>query len=417
MPLDTDASGVGWGAVLDCWAEHRGYHWLNRIRLHVSCQELVSVTNALLSFRHLIHAGTTLRLLTDSIVALGVMHVGLSRSLVLIAKMQGLSVLFQDMGVMLQVEHVSSTLKEWPGRLYRVQDSTDWNLRSFTFQHLDAEYGPHSRDLFASTGNTRTSDFYVRWLCTGALDTTSLAHSWENENTWSKSPFHLLGAVLHKIVTSHATVTPIAPVWQAPPCLPRAADSLRGLPCGLHERFQVHTSAHAFLVDSGVPLRENNARRNDAQRCALLKHGVVGPLVDDLHIPEAAARLLLKGYRPNTERSYMSKCQEILIYCSEDNSEPMREFVPSIITLMLYELERGAFAPPSLSKTLSAVVSLDRRARLEHPTKDTLVLLAVFGFRSYALEHGGGELELQRMPLPASEILRAYQQGLSTHKD
>jgi len=168
------------------------------------------------------------------------------------------------------------------------------------------------------------------------------------------------------------------------------------------------------LADCGIPLRGNPALRNDAQRWATLTRNVVAPLVEDLHNPEGAAQLLLRGYRPNTQRSYMSKCRAFFSYCAEHHRDPLPASVSTVIGYVLYELERGALAPPSLSKYLSAVASLHRLAGHDDPTTDKLVQLAVFGFRAYALERAGGELQLQRMPLPAAYILRVCDLGLAT---
>lgn len=37
MLLDTGASGVGWGAVIDQGSEARGYHCVDRNGLHINC--------------------------------------------------------------------------------------------------------------------------------------------------------------------------------------------------------------------------------------------------------------------------------------------------------------------------------------------------------------------------------------------
>lgn len=141
---------------------------------------------------------------------------------------------------------------------------------------------------------------------------------------------------------------------------------------------------------------------------------VVAPVVADLHEPAAAAALLLRGYRPNTHRSYMSKCRAFFHYCSVHGRAPLPASVDTLIGYILFELQRGALAPPSLSKYLSAVASLHRLAGHDDPTKDKLVQLAVYGFRAHALERAGGELALLRMPLPAAYILRVCDLGLST---
>jgi len=136
--------------------------------------------------------------------------------------------------------------------------------------------------------------------------------------------------------------------------------------------------------------------------------------VADLHDPSAAVNLLLSGYRPNTRRSYMSKCRAFFAYCATHHRAPLPASVATIVGYVVYELERGTLAPPSLSKYLSAVASLHRVAGHDDPTKDKLVQLAVFGYRSHALERCGGELALQRMPLPADYILRVCILGLAT---
>jgi len=137
-------------------------------------------------------------------------------------------------------------------------------------------------------------------------------------------------------------------------------------------------------------------------------------LVADLHDPAAASLLLLRGYRPETQRGYMSKVRAFLKYCQQHHRAPLPAAVPTIIGWILYELQRGALSPPSLEKYLSAVASLHLLAGYEDPTKHKLVRLAVFGFRADALDRAGGEQPLQRMPLPATYILRVCALGLAT---
>lgn len=141
---------------------------------------------------------------------------------------------------------------------------------------------------------------------------------------------------------------------------------------------------------------------------------MVEPLVQDLHDPVAAAKLLLRGYRPETQRGYMTKCRTLFRYCQAHNRAPLPASVPTMIGFILYELERARLSPPSLDKYLSAVASLHRLAGHDDPTKDKLIKLAVFGFRAHALERAGGEQALQRLPLPASYILRVCDYGLAT---
>lgn len=224
MLLDTDASAIGWGSVLSESADARGCLGVDRNGLHINCLELGAVTRALHSFRHLIPAGSIIRLRTDSMVALGVMRAGSSRSPVLMNEMRDLYETFVAMAVELRIEHVSSALNKWADRLSREHGSTDWTLRPATFSALDNQYGPPSIDLFASTQSARCPRFYSRCMCPGALATSAFLHRWAGENAWANPPFHLVGAVASKALRTNATVTLIVPVWRAQPWWQRAVD-------------------------------------------------------------------------------------------------------------------------------------------------------------------------------------------------
>eukprot|EP00168_Porphyra_purpurea_P018165 TRINITY_DN662_c0_g1_i10.p1 TRINITY_DN662_c0_g1~~TRINITY_DN662_c0_g1_i10.p1 ORF type:complete len:892 (+),score=165.22 TRINITY_DN662_c0_g1_i10:970-3645(+) len=223
MLLDTDASGVGWGGVLD-GIEARGHHGVDRNGLHINCLELGAVTLCLRSFRNLIPAGSVIRLRTDSMVALGVMRAGSSRSPILMQQMRDLHELVEEVQVDLRVEHVSSVLNDWADRLSREHDSTDWTLDAVTFTSLDTAYGPHSIDLFACDTTARCPRFFSRWMCPGTLATNAMTQDWTGENAWANPPFHLMGAVISKVIRTGATVTLIAPVWRAQLWWQRAVD-------------------------------------------------------------------------------------------------------------------------------------------------------------------------------------------------
>lgn len=110
----------------------------------------------------------------------------------------------------------------------------------------------------------------------------------------------------------------------------------------------------------------------------------------------------------------MSKCRAFFSYCKDHNRDPLPASAPTVIGYILHELTRGALAPRSLAKYLSAVASLHTLAGHVDATKETLVQLAMFSFRAHALEQAGGDFALQRLLLPAACILRVCELGLST---
>ena len=161
-------------------------------------------------------------------------------------------------------------------------------------------------------------------------------------------------------------------------------------------------------------LRDNPALRNETQRWERLLIRAVGALIANTHDPAGAAALILRGYRPNTQHSYMSKCRAFFSYSAKHDCAPLPALVATTNGYILNEPRRGKLTPQALDKYLSAIATLHRLDGYADPTKDLVVRLAVFRFRSHALERAGCELALQRLPLPAAFSLRACLFGLST---
>lgn len=137
-------------------------------------------------------------------------------------------------------------------------------------------------------------------------------------------------------------------------------------------------------------------------------------MASQTHDPQGTVALLARGYRPNTELSYMSKFRAFLAYCERHGRSPLPADPTTMVGYVLWEQQRGALAPPSLAKYISAVSSVHKIAGYPDPSAHFLVRLAVYGYCAWALEEAGGELALQRMPLPATFILQVCDVGLST---
>lgn len=76
---------------------------------------------------------------------------------------------------------------------------------------------------------------------------------------------------------------------------------------------------------------------NDQQRWAHLFRRLTAPIADGTHAPDAAAALMLQGYRPNTQRSYMSKFRFFLTYCSDHGRAPLPADPCTIVGYILWE--------------------------------------------------------------------------------
>ena len=226
MLMETDASRVGWGAVLNRSATARGHHSPDRADLHINLLELGAIRLALVSFRDLLpSSGVIIRLKCDSMVALGVLQAQSSPSTAMMAEYRLLREVLAELHVELRHEYVPSALNVWADRLSREVDSTDWSLAPAAFLRLDAQYGPHSVDLFATELNTRCIRFYSKDLTPGGLGANAMLSSWEGENAWANPPFNLIGAVLDKVIRERVTATVVAPVWKAQPWWARAVEA------------------------------------------------------------------------------------------------------------------------------------------------------------------------------------------------
>jgi len=164
ITMETDASTVGWGAVLDGVVPARGFHDPHRRTLHINPLELGAVRLRLQSFRALLSdRETVIRLKIDSKVAIGVINSGTSSSPATIDELRRLEDLTEAMGVVLRPEHLPSALNLGADRLSRERDSTDWTLSCAGFTRLEAKYGPHTLALFPTDLTTPCGRFISRF--------------------------------------------------------------------------------------------------------------------------------------------------------------------------------------------------------------------------------------------------------------
>jgi len=82
---------------------------------------------------------------------------------------------------------------------------------------LEAKYGPHTLDLFATDLTTRCGRFFSRVAAPNSSGVNAMDHDWTADNCWANPPFNLVGPVVHRIIQTAARVTLVAPHWEAQP--------------------------------------------------------------------------------------------------------------------------------------------------------------------------------------------------------
>ena len=215
--LHTDASDVGWGAVLDDGQIARGFWRPAQALLHITSRELLAVRLGVESFIPLL-ANCQVRLGEDNTAALAAVNNLSAKSVALMQQLRRLWWVLDTNNVSLQAAYVPSAanIADAPSRL---ADRDDYQLDPAVFRWLDALYGPHSVDRFATANNAQLKRFNSQYAdpLTEAVD--AFTQDWSGDVNWLNPPFdaRILLRVAQKIRWDSARATVVAPHWPAQP--------------------------------------------------------------------------------------------------------------------------------------------------------------------------------------------------------
>eukprot|EP00873_Tetraselmis_striata_P036552 jgi/Tetstr1/456816/TSEL_043490.t1 len=140
-----------------------------------------------------------------------------SRSPAMMAELRKLWYLLDSNGVHIRARYIRSAANVWADRLSRHLDSDDWQLDPVLFAELEAMWGAHSVDRFASALNAMLPRYNAAWLDPGceAVDSLHLSDAeWRRENNYCNPPWPLLPDLVQKLRQSGAAATVVAPRWE-----------------------------------------------------------------------------------------------------------------------------------------------------------------------------------------------------------
>ena len=213
--LHTDSSGYGWGAVLNEQVEARGFWSKEDEQQHITWKELKAVRHAVESFLPQL-AGRNVLLHEDNQAVCHILTGLTSRSPVMMDELRRLWCLLDTNSITIRARYIRSAANVWADRLSRHLDSDDWRLDPVLFAELDARFGKHSIDRFASALNTLLPRYNAGWkdpTCE-AVDAIHLSdNDWRKENNWCNPPWPLLPNLVQKLRQSGAAATVVAPRW------------------------------------------------------------------------------------------------------------------------------------------------------------------------------------------------------------
>lgn len=216
--LPTDASPYGWGGHDQNLVPARGFFSPGVQRMHINVHEFEAVTLSLMSLGHLWDpGGGVLDLRIDNKGTKYVISNMSTRSRALHWARCRLRMVLVRRGLCLRGSWLSSAANFRAEYLSRVTDRTDWRLSPAVFADLDARWGPHIVDRFASETIAQVPRFNSLWLCPGIVAVEAFRQWWGADSNFVNPPFGVVDQVLDFIEAHNAAATVVLPVWQAQP--------------------------------------------------------------------------------------------------------------------------------------------------------------------------------------------------------
>lgn len=202
----SDASDTGFGSYLvehgkhvvhGQWSEAESRESSTWRELRAVSESLEAVAQKLTNLR--------VRWFTDNQNVVRIIQVG-SRILKLQQEALNIFRLTVKHNILLEPEWIPEN--KLADQLSRVIDYDDWGLSYHMFSFVEARWGPHSVDRFASGHNAKLSRFNSRYLVKDSEAVDAFTVDWGGENNYFCPPIHLVPRVLF-----HAEACGCVPEW------------------------------------------------------------------------------------------------------------------------------------------------------------------------------------------------------------
>ena len=208
--LHTDASKLGWGAVLNWRSPVRGFWHPHQRRQHITMLEAKALRFAVEAFLPQLRSRHVL-LREDNQAVCAMLQSWTSRSPALMQELRKLWYLLDSNDILLEPKYIRSEDNWWADELSRPLAFSEWQLSATVFRSLQAWWGPHSVDRFAAPSNALLPRF------NSASDDAFAQDDWAWENNFCFPPIHLLPRLAQLLRESGAAATVVAPLWPAQP--------------------------------------------------------------------------------------------------------------------------------------------------------------------------------------------------------
>jgi len=213
ITLYTDASNIGWGAVLD-GIRANGIWNTEEQGLHINCLELLAIYHGLravcknINIKHI-------RVMTDNTTAYYyINNMGGTHS----PKANDITRLIwlwcSQKELWLSAEYIPGKLNTEADHLSRhFNINAEFKLSTKAFQIICKAWGTPEIDLFATRLNTQLSRFVSQYPDPDACHINALSLNWSNMNFYAFPPFCMIGKCLQKIIFDRAEGILVTPYW------------------------------------------------------------------------------------------------------------------------------------------------------------------------------------------------------------
>lgn len=213
--LHTDASDLGWGATLGSQAAHGKWDH-QEILLHINVKELLAVQKGLTSLGVGL-SNQSLVIGADNMSCLAyIRKMGGVRNVQMSQLARQIWELAQSRRLNLVTHYIPGLLNTRPDYLSRIcqDENKEWMLNRKEFNMIRREWGPLTRDLFASHRAHQLPQ-YITWEEDHVMR-NAFHHQWL-DGDYAFPPFAVIGRVLSKVRRDRCRLVLVTPKWEAQP--------------------------------------------------------------------------------------------------------------------------------------------------------------------------------------------------------
>ena len=115
----------------------------------------------------------------------------------------------------LHIQWIPRELNVEADSISKIQDCDDWQLSHEFYELLEAKWGPHTLDCFASFYNAKTPRFYSRFWNPGTSGVDAFFQPWEGQNCLLVLPVSIVSKVLNFMSNFDIHATLVVPAWSS----------------------------------------------------------------------------------------------------------------------------------------------------------------------------------------------------------